>query len=413
MLPQGTGVSTYASVLADCVSQAGLESELLIDAGSGSGAARSRLRRWLAAAVPGARRAELAAAGQAAGHARLRVAEDVFRTAQVHFDLHRRLLPIRGGQPPAAMHWTYPLPLRFVGVPNLYTVHDLIPLLKPELTPISGRRVGRILRCILDSGAHLVTVSETSRREIIATLGAPAERVTNTYQAVDFPADAMAGDEEVARSLHRVGRLRPGGYFLHAGTVEPRKNLARLIAAYRASGITTPLVLAGPDGWRAAEVLLPAKDLLREGIPVLKNAPSVLRAPWLERRTLVSLIRGAKAVLQPSLAEGFGLPVAEAMALGTPTMTSRGGATEEVAGGAALLVDPLDGAEMAEALRALDREAGLRGSLVARGLRRAALFSMEAYAARLRALYGTVLGGRPEFGSPEFGSPEFGSPAGL
>ena len=400
MLPQGTGVSTYASVLADCMGQVGLGLELLIDAAAGSGAARPRLRRWIAAAAPGAQRAELAASGDAPDQARLRVAVDVFRTAQVHFDLHRRLLPVRGGQPPAAMHWTYPLPLRFLGVPNLYTVHDLIPLLHPALTPISGRRLGRILQRITYSGAHLVTVSEASRREIIATLGAPGHQVTNTYQAVHFPADVMAGQEEVHRSLHRVGRLRPGGYFLHAGTVEPRKNLARLIAAYRASGITTPLVIAGPDGWQAADQLLPAKGLLREGIPVAQGAASVLRVPWLDRRTLVSLIRGAKAVLLPSLAEGFGLPVAEAMALGAPTMTSCGGATEEVAGGAALLVDPLDGAEMAEAFRALDRDPVLRGSLVARGLRRAALFSMEAYAARLRALYDTVLAGQPGFGRP-------------
>ena len=399
LLPQGTGVSTYAGVLADSMALTGMGLELLVDAAADRNEARPRLRRWLAAASPMTRTAALAAEGDGSGQARLRVANDVFRTAQVHFDIHRRLLRIGGREPPAAMHWTYPVPIQFRGVPNLCTVHDLIPLLRPELTPIAGRRLDRILRRIAGSGAHLVTVSETSRREIIAALGVPADQVTNTFQAVHFPPETVAGQEEVARILHRLGRLKPGGFFLHAGTVEPRKNLARLIQAYRASGIVTPLVIAGPDGWRAADELLPAGDWLREGVPALQDAPSVLRLPWLDRRLLVSLIRGAKAVLLPSLAEGFGLPVAEAMALGTPAMTSRGGATEEIAGGAAMLVDPLDIADMAGALAALDRDAALRGSLAGRGLHRAALFSVEVYAARLRALYDRVLASQPRFGS--------------
>jgi glycosyltransferase involved in cell wall biosynthesis len=99
-------------------------------------------------------------------------------------------------------------------------------------------------------------------------------------------------------------------------------------------------------------------------------------------------------VLVPSLAEGFGLPVVEAMALGTPSLTSRGGAPEEVTGGAAVLVDPLDVGDIAAGIRALDADADLRGRLVAAGLRRAEAFTAAAYAARLAAVYAGVLRGR-------------------
>jgi glycosyltransferase involved in cell wall biosynthesis len=105
---------------------------------------------------------------------------------------------------------------------------------------------------------------------------------------------------------------------------------------------------------------------------------------------LASLIRGARAVLFPSLYEGFGLPVLEAMQLGAPVLASTGGALPEVAGDAALLVDPFDVGAIRQAIRALDADEGLRDELTQRGLARSEIFSPQAYRARLSTLYGRI-----------------------
>lgn len=353
----GTGVATYAAGLADCLAGGGLEVERLAEAGE-----HGRLRRWMAALPGGVRAAPLLGPG-------LRASPDVFRMAQVYFDLHRRFLPLWDASPPGLMHWTYPVPLRFMGVPNVVTVHDVIPLQHPGLSPVSPARLRRLLRGVGRWAAHVVTVSEASRAAILAETGWDPARVTSTLQSVSVSRDAC---DPVAAS-GALG-LQSGGYFLCAGSIEPRKNIRALIAAHAASGVAAPLVLAGPDGWRAAEELRGA-------------GPGVRRVPWLPRADLVGLMAGARAVLMPSLAEGFGLPVAEAMALGVPTLASRGGALEEVAGGASLLVDAGDVRGMAGAIAALDGDAGLQADLAARGLRRAAAFTPAAHARQVLAVY--------------------------
>jgi len=356
--PGGTGVSTYGAALADTVRAIGHEVEPLVEGSRGG-----RMRVWRDAVRPGAwptHRCEDS-----------RVAGDVFRAAQVRFDLSGRLLQLQAlNDPPALMHWTYPLPLHMQGMPNLYTVHDLIPLLHPELTPVSRRRMTRLLRSVTAAAAEIVTVSEASRQEIITVLGVPPARVTNTYQAVLDPHLSPATIDRVLRPLG----LQRGCYVLHAGTVERRKNVGRLVAAHRASRTRLPLVIAGPDGWCAREELADA-------------GPELRRVPWLERGLLTALLVGARMVVAPSLAEGFGLPVAEAMAFGVPAICSDRGALAEVAGDAARLVRPTDIAALAAAIAELSTDDAAAEMLIAAGRRRAALFTRDAYAARLRPLY--------------------------
>jgi glycosyltransferase involved in cell wall biosynthesis len=379
----GTGAASYRDCLATGVAAAGFILQELTDTAPGIASYATRTWRRITALNPFPRRAAICPLAQ--GHDSY-VARDVFRQAQIHFDAYGRYLQLRSASPPRLVHWSYPLPLHFAGTINLYSVLDLIPLLQPELTPIRPQRAARLLHRLRREATHLVTISDASRREIVATLGWPEDRVTNTYLAVD-PQPGTPG--EVAASLHALG-LQWGGYFLHAGTIERRKNIGRLIEAYRASGSVRALLLVGPDGWNHADELRPAMGLM---VPsgAARPGPCILRLPWMDRAMLTHLMQGAAAVLAPSLAEGFGLPPIEAMALGTPGLIGTVPAMQEVAGGAALVVDGRDVRMLAAAIQRLDQDAELRATLVQRGTVRARMFSPAAYADRLCRLYSQVM----------------------
>ena len=361
-----TGVAHYAANLRAALAGAGVTPCLLVDSPADRSLAPPRpgilsfLARMAKAARPGARVAAIDAPDRFS-------AVDIFREAQRHFDLYGRALPVELPGPPGIMHWTYPLPLRARGWRNVYTVHDLIPILTPALTSIDRGRYARLLRAIARRADRLVTVSATARDELIAWLGGPAGLVVDCGQGIG-PAPAMAPALPAG--------LAPDAYFLAVGTIEPRKNLARLIAAHAASGARRPLVLAGPDGWRAAPIRA-----------AIARAPGVIRLEYQPPATMARLMHDATALLFPSLAEGFGMPLIEAMAAGTAVLTADRGALAEVAAGAALLVDPEDGAAIAQGIARLERDEALRRALVAAGARNVARYTPARHAERLLALY--------------------------
>jgi glycosyltransferase involved in cell wall biosynthesis len=317
---------------------------------------------------------------------------DLFTLSQSHFKLFRRFLPVKLPTRPDVMHWTYPLPLRAVGARNIYTLHDLVPLRLPYTTLDIKRRYYKLNRALVRKADHIVTVSECSRNDIINLLGADPARVTNTYQSVEIPKKFAEKPLDLARDevMGSFG-LDWQRYFLFFGAIEPKKNVGRMIEAYLASGVEAPLVIVGKQAWKSDEELkLLFDDHIRyieqDGLRLVTKRRVILLdyAPF---RLLVSLIRGAKAVLFPSLYEGFGLPAAEAMLLGTPVLTSNTASLPEVVGDAAVKVDPYDVRAMVEGIRALDQDADLRGHLSLEGPKRAALFSAEATEKRLAALY--------------------------
>lgn len=310
-------------------------------------------------------------------------ANDAFGRALVNFTVTGRLLPVRvQGTPPDLMHWTYSHAMRLVGTRNIYTIHDLIPLRLPWATLDIKSRWLNTLRILVRDAEHIVTVSEHARQDIIEQFGIAEDRITNTYQPVFPPAEPMDETMSVAR-LRAAHGLEPRGYFLFVSTIEPRKNLARLLDAYLASGITTPFVIVG----NVAEHGKDEMRLLTEANGTRTADGRIRHLGYVPRLDVDILLRHAKALCFPSLYEGFGLPAIEAMQLGTAVMTSNTSSLPEVVGDAAVTVTPTDTREMAEALRALDGDADLRGRLEEAGPRRAAEFSPERYAERLDALY--------------------------
>lgn len=322
---------------------------------------------------------------------RVFVARNLFANARTYFFRTGALVDLSFAPPPDILHCTFPLPLRVKSACNLYTIHDLVPLRLPFTTLENKRQTFRLLQTVARAADHIVTVSEHSKRDIVALLGIDERRVTNTYQTVDIPQEYLARPEAaVANQLAGAFGLDPHGYLLFYGALEPKKNLARLIEAYLASGVAVPLVVVLGGGWHneVERRLLAAHDA--NGAAAGEERPRIRRLDYLGFSTLVALIRGARAVLFPSLYEGFGLPVLEAMALGAPVLASREGALPEIAGDAALLVDPYDGEAIRRAITTIVADADLRAELSRRGRQRAEEFSLTRYRERVAALYATL-----------------------
>jgi glycosyltransferase involved in cell wall biosynthesis len=306
---------------------------------------------------------------------------DLFSLAARHFRRTGRFLTITAPDPPAVMHWTYPLPVSLLGARNVYTIHDMVPLRLPSATLDNKTYHVRLIRGCLRHAARICTVSETSRQDIIALFPEAADQVVNTYQSVVPAPDALAAeDDELRRLLGGVFGLSLRGYFLYFGAVEPKKNIVRLLEAYLASGCQIPLVLVGGRAWKAE----------REAELIAEHA-QIRQIDYVPFDQLSRLIRGARAVVFPSLSEGFGLPMVEAMALGTPVLTSREGALPEVAGQAAFFVDAYDGEDIAAGMRRLEHDDGLCAELSAAGVVQARRFDLGAYQQRLAAFYADVL----------------------
>ena len=428
-LAAGTGIATYARALARAVSRLGHSSlglfdverrldrreaalsEILafdaIDPDRPPGWAEIALRylQYPFNAVGGMRPVEIPTSGLVVGPATdgLRAFDRVYGvtrlvdSATAHFRIYGRSATIRLPRPPDLFHATHPVPLAVRGVPNIVTIHDLVPLRLPYSTLDDKRLFYRLARHLARTADHIVTVSEHSRRDLVEVLGLEERRVTNTAQAVDVPPEIvdLSADALDERLRLQFG-LEPGSYYLFCGAIEPKKNVARLLDAYAASGTRRPLILSGSRGWQnRAELRRIGSDRFRswrfDG-GTLRAERQVRRLEYLPRDQLLLLMRGARALLFPSIYEGFGLPVVEAMALGTPVLTSTVSSLPEVAGDAALLVDPYSIDAISRGIAALDADDALCADLAARGRVQATRFSPEAYGERLKAFYTSLLG---------------------
>jgi glycosyltransferase involved in cell wall biosynthesis len=254
------------------------------------------------------------------------------------------------------VHTQYALPLRSP-CPGVVTVHDLSFVREPGLLRLKDRLVFRaVVPRAVRRAARVLTVSERTKDDLVELYRVPPERIVVTPNGVD-PA------------FHPSGSEPQGGYALAVGAIQPRKNQLAALEAAAAAGL--PLVVAGP-----AKDLALADELRRRGARL---------EGYVTTERLAELYRGAACLVQSSRFEGFGLPLVEAMASGTPVVSVREPALVEVAGDAAVLVSE---EELAEGIRTALAE---RERLVAAGLERARAFSWRAAAERTLAVYREIL----------------------
>jgi glycosyltransferase involved in cell wall biosynthesis len=305
---------------------------------------------------------------------------------------------------------------------TLLTIHDLSFVTHPETVhPLVLRYLNAAVPRSVRRADHVIAVSEHTRRDLVHWLGIGEEHVSVIYHGVNPAFRRVADGERLAAVRARYGL--PERFILHVGTLQPRKNLPRLIEAYAAligagDGLGWPpprpsparqgrvgagatgelpvLVLAGGKGWLEDEIYASVKHLGLEGY--------VRFLGFVDDADLPALYSLAELFVFPTLYEGFGLPVLEAMACGTPVVCSDASSLPEVTGEAALLVAPTDVSGLTAAMRRALTDADLRARLFAAGLARARQFTWEDAARRTVALYRgsegvkrclTKMGGRP------------------
>lgn len=275
------------------------------------------------------------------------------------------------------------LPLR--SVPTVLTVHDLIFRRLPQHhKPLNRWYLNLALPLYCRRADHIITISEHARRDLLAAYGLPPGKVTVVHEAAD-PRFRPQPPQAVAAVRARYGL--PDRYLLFVGTIEPRKNLTRLLAAFEAvlaERLTDGLVIVGRRGWLygdffAALERSPARDAVR-------------LLGYVSDADLPAIYTGAQALVLPSLYEGFGLPVLEAMACGVPVAVSGASSIPEIGGDAAVYFDPADTEAMTAAIRRVLCEGDLQAEMRSRGLAQANRFSWERAAVETEAVYGAVLG---------------------
>jgi glycosyltransferase involved in cell wall biosynthesis len=259
-------------------------------------------------------------------------------------------------------------------VPAVCTIHDVTPITMPSHSaPVSAMQRVLLKGCARFSRT-IITSSECSKKDIVTHLGVPEKKVVVIHDGCDQSLfNTNPPDIAALAALHaRLGINKP--YLLHHGTIQPRKNLKRLIEAFRLmlsndTDLDFDLVLAGRRGWTSDEIISAAAESNGRGRVFL---PGIL-----DDGDLALLIKGATLAVVPSLYEGFSLPMVEAMACGVPTVASKTSCLPEISGNALAYFDPLSCEEMAACMQTVLRSSELQMRLRQNGIARASEFTWE------------------------------------
>ena len=267
---------------------------------------------------------------------------------------------------------------------TLLTVHDLSFVRVPEAaSPALKAYLDAVVPRSVRRADHVLADSQATKDDLIALYNTPAEKITVLLSGVD--ARFKRTETPAIRAKYQIPERQ---YILSVGTVQPRKNYIRLItalAALRASGHDVGLVIVGGKGW--------LEDPIYEAIRSTGMTDYVHMTGFADDADLPALYSQALITALPSLYEGFGIPVLESMACGTPVLTSNVSSLPEVAGDAAIMVAPSDQDAITEALERMITDADLRADLARRGLERAQMFTWAAAARQLAGVYAEMLKG--------------------
>lgn len=282
-------------------------------------------------------------------------------------------------------HLTAPLPVRMKGVRTVATIHDLIPLRLPYTTLDNKREIVRRLRTTVEMADRIITVSESSKNDIVNILQVDPAKISVTYQTTDLQPFRPSERNSLPRVLARYG-LEFRRFALFVSAIEPKKNLRRLIEAFLEIDSPMPLVVVGKKAWMWEREIGDIESIF---------GPRALRRlrflGYVPRADLRYLYAGANFLAFPSLYEGFGLPPLEAMQFGCPVLTSNVSSLPEICGEAALYVDPFDREDIREKIDRMISEPELRQWLIDAGKEQVQKFSFDRYVHRLGEAYSSLV----------------------
>lgn len=284
------------------------------------------------------------------------------------------------------LHSTF-TPPPFSAGPEMLTMHCLSSFVHPEFySPLIAWRLNRLLRIGMRRSQCVLCVSQATADDVHTRFGVERERLAVAYNGVSPRLQPLAATAASQRVREELGVEGP--YALFVGKLEPRKNVMRLLEAFAKfrhdTRSSTRLLLAGN---RTAVTPAIERQIARLGL-----AEAVIQPGYVPFDMLAPLYSAARMFLLPSLWEGFGIPVVEAMACGAPVLTSSVTCLPEIAGDAAVIVDPHSTDSIAEGIAQLDASEDLRRTLVQRGFERARLFTWENSARHTRAAYARMRG---------------------
>ena len=268
---------------------------------------------------------------------------------------------------------------------TVVTIHDLVAFLYPETIPRKYAMYMRwLIRQVVSHSDRIISVSRNTKSDLVRILGANPDKISVVHEAAQPSFKPMKDQAEVEEARRRYGI--DGPFIYHVGNIEPRKNLVRLIKAYlilrdRLGG-GVRLAITGQKGWLTKKLM--------KALGGVELGQDVVYTGYVPHEDLPLLMNAAEVFVFPSLYEGFGLPVLEAMSCGTPVVTSNLSSLPEIVGDAAVLVDPYDEESIASGLQKVLEDQEFKNSLSVKGLEQAGRFSWSEAALKTLDVYRQV-----------------------
>ena len=310
----------------------------------------------------------------------------IYRTSQAFSALTGKSIPLGvpyGIDKLDVFHSTLPLPISKGAFKKVVTLHDLIPIKLPHSTAINLKHYAKIIKASLQDADIIFSVSEQTKKDAIEIFGIDEEKIYVTFQASVIPPsikDMSDTEIQVTLDLYNLKKMK---YFIFYGAIEPKKNVLRLLQAFVKSNTDCKLVVLGKNGWLFDQ----EEAFFRKALYNKELREKIVRVEYSHFIEVMTLLKGARALVFPSLYEGFGLPVLEAMQIGTPVITSNQGSLPEIAGDAAHFVDPYSISDIKNAIEKYSSNSKQLHNMTLSGYRQSEKFNEKEYKKKLSLGY--------------------------
>lgn len=304
--------------------------------------------------------------------------ENCFQLSNLLFQSFGKNMKLKTKEKIDLVHFTYPSPILIKGAKKISTIHDLIPLKLPFASLENKKFFYKLIQNTIDTSDLIVTVSEHTKKDVLELFDIKESKIVTTYQAL--PEEHKALQEKEIETLLHGYNLQKDQYFLYVGNIEPKKNIRSILEAFSQVQTNQKLVIVGKKAWLWENEI--------KGYSYLKN---VIYLDYVPREHLGPLYAGARCFIFPSLYEGFGLPVLEAMQYGCPIITSNTSSLPEIGGKHVMYIKPNDTTSLRNNMESLLQNRPSRVDLLDKYSEQINFFHSEEYKKRIINAYHSIL----------------------